>query len=105
VAAGIALGAIAFRDTGQPAVYRTLGAPGAAARAGGSLVLVFDPSTPENEMRRILREVEARVVNGPTEANAYIVDVPAGRRQAALRALRSEHSVVFVEQLAPESAR
>ena len=68
----------------------------------GSLIVVFDPATTEAELRRILREADARLVDGPTRANAYVLDVPAERRDVALRALRSERSVLLVERLTQE---
>jgi hypothetical protein len=43
--------------------------------------------------------VGARLVNGPTRTNAYVIDVPAGRRDDAMRTLRDERAVVFVERL------
>ena len=50
-----------------------------SAPAGG-IVVVFDPATPEADLRRILREAGARIVDGPTQANAYVLDVPAPQR-------------------------
>ena len=97
------LGTLWFYD-GDRASYRTLGAP-AAASSAGALVVVFDPSTPEAELRRILREAEARVVDGPTRANAYVLDVARNRLAYALQALRSERAVTLVEQLGPAPGR
>jgi anti-sigma factor RsiW len=97
------LGTLWFYD-GDRASYRTLGAP-AAATPAGTLVVVFDPSTPEAELRRILREAEARVVDGPTRANAYVLDVARDRRGHAVDALRSERAVTLVEELGPAPSR
>jgi anti-sigma factor RsiW len=97
------LGTLWFYD-GDRASYRTLGAP-AVATSPGALVVVFDPSTPEAELRRILREAEARVVDGPTRTNAYVLDVERGRREHALEALRSERAVTLVEDLGPATSR
>ena len=104
VAVALALGASVLRDTSAPTLYRTLGASGGSAQASGSMIVVFDPATTEAELRRILRSADARVVDGPTQANAYVLDVPAGERQSALRALRSQRAVVLEEQLLPENA-
>jgi anti-sigma factor RsiW len=97
------LGTLWFYD-GDRASYRTLGAP-AAATPAGALVVVFDPSTPEAELRRILREAEARVVDGPTRANAYVLDVAPDRHGHAVAALRSERAVTLVEELGPAASR
>lgn len=91
-------------DIGGPALYHTLGASGRAAHAGGSIVVVFDPATTEAELRRILRETGARLVDGPTQTNAYILDVPAEKRQDAMQVLRNERAVVLVARLSSENA-
>ena len=95
-----ALGVLWLQQTDEhAALYRTLGAPGAAAQAVGSLVVVFDPAASEAELRRVLRSVGARVVDGPTRSNAYVLDVPAAGREQALRTLRSEPAVALAEEL------
>jgi anti-sigma-K factor RskA len=107
LAASIAIavvGASVLRDTSAPALYRTLGASAGSAQTSGSMIVVFDPATTEAELRRILRSAGARVVDGPTQANAYVLDVPDGERQGALRALRSQRAVVLAEPLVPENA-
>ena len=65
----------------------------------GSIVVVVDPTTTEAELRRILRDAGARIVDGPTQANAYVLDVPATRQVQAMQALRAEHALVLVERL------
>jgi anti-sigma-K factor RskA len=101
VSVGVVMTAAVWRAENPPSLYRTLGAPGTSAHAGGSLVVQFDPSTPERELRRILNNAGARLLDGPTQSNAYILDVPAGQRASAVRELRKEQAVVLVEQLAP----
>jgi len=109
VAASFVLGAAVIlatsgpREAVDPAPYRTLGAV-TTADASGSLIVVFDPATTEAELRRILREAGARLVDGPTQANAYVLDVPAGQHGHAMQVLRKEHAVVLVERLGPENA-
>jgi anti-sigma factor RsiW len=103
------LGALMFQDTFQDADragrYRTLAAPSAVLPARGALVVVFDPNTPEIELRRVLREAGARVVDGPTASNAYVLDVPSNRQAQALQTLRAERAVALAEELAPRSAQ
>lgn len=94
-----------FQDPDRATRYRTLAAPSAGAPVRGVLVVVFDPATSEAELRRILREAGARVVDGPTASNAYVLDVPASEQARALQRLRSESSVALAEELAPRSAR
>ena len=95
----VALGAALVPATDGPALYRTLGARNAAAPTTGSLVVVFDPTTTESDLRRILRKAGVRVADGPTETNAYVLKVAAERRVEAAQALRAEPAVVLVEQL------
>lgn len=89
----------------SPALYRTLGSRDAGGSSSGNLVVVFDPLTPESELRRILRDSGARIVDGPTQANAYILDVPVQRQDEAVKALRRERAAVLVEQLGPGNRR
>ena len=94
----VALGAVLLPATDGLAPYRTLGARSAAAPTG-TLVVVFDPATPESELRRMLRKAGARVADGPTQTNAYVLKVAAERRAEAVQALRAEPAVVLAEQL------
>ena len=99
----IVLGALLVPGTDGPALYRTLGAANPSAKMTGNLVVVFDPAITESELRRILRDVGARVVDGPTQANAYVLEVPVEQRDLAAQTLRSQRAVVLAEQLGPRS--
>ena len=83
----------AARDVAR---YGTLGA---RAAAPGNLVVSFDPATPERELRRILQASGARIVDGPTAAGAYVLDVAAGDAGPTLSSLRAEPAVVLAEPL------
>jgi anti-sigma factor RsiW len=87
----------------EPA-YRTLGAVPAPERASGNVIVVFDPATPEGEVRRILRDAGARVVDGPTATSGYVLDVTGtpNVRAIALRRLRAERAVTLAEPLTSE---
>jgi len=98
-------GVIAAMSTDLGAPYRTLGAADSAGPATASLVVVFDPSTTELDLRRMVRAVGARIVDGPTQANAYLLDVPPEATEQALRNLKAERRVVLVEPLAAGRAR
>lgn len=78
------------------APYRGLGA---AAGPQGAVVVVFKPDTPEREIRRIVRASRARLVDGPTAADAFVLDVPAGSLKASLASLRAEPAVAFAQPL------
>ena len=92
-----------MRDSDAPALYRSLAAPQSVARTG-SLIVVFDPATTEADLRGALRKARARVVDGPTQSNAYVLDVARERRDEAVRSLRSERSVILVEPLSSEAS-
>ena len=98
----IALGwALAVRE---PPAYRTLGS---GARAQGSIVVVFDPATRERDLRRILTAAGARVVDGPTATNGYMLDVGdgSGAIARALKVLRAERSVILAQPLVAEQGQ
>jgi anti-sigma factor RsiW len=80
-------------------VYRTLGAPGSRASSTGTVAVVFAPDLAEAELRRIVQSVGARVVDGPTASNAYVLQISVGNRDATLAALRSERGVVLAQPL------
>ena len=96
IVAGLAALSV-VRERAEPALYHTLGASSAAG--GGALAVIFEPATPEAELRRIVHEVGARIVDGPTQANAYLLDVPAERRREAMLALQRERAVAFVARM------
>src|SRR5262249_8316099 len=56
LAAILVLGYAVVQSTLPSTPYRTLGAADSAARATASLVVVFDPATPEADLRRMLRD-------------------------------------------------
>lgn len=81
--------------------YQALGEPaGSPASASvGRLIVRFRPEVTEQEMRRVLRYVEGRLVFGPTTTDAYVLAVPAGLETAAVEQLRREKAVTLVESL------
>jgi hypothetical protein len=92
----LALGAQAWRTT-QPAAYKTLG--GAPADTAANLIVVFRPETPEKDLRAILRSNNARLVDGPTATDAYLLHVPPAGRAAALIRLRQQAQITVAEPL------
>jgi Putative zinc-finger len=99
------LGVMLFAGSDQPSTYQTLGAATSTSIRTGALVVVFDPATPEGDLRRILRDVDARLVDGPTQANAYVLDVPQARREQAFRELKNNPAVVLVQGLDAKGSR
>jgi hypothetical protein len=80
--------------------YRAMGA---GAQTQGNLVVMFNPDTSEREIRRILQASGARMADGPTVTDAYVLALPAAQAGAALARLRAEPAVTLAQPLAAES--
>jgi hypothetical protein len=81
---------------GNVAAYRALGA---SQNTSGNIVVVFRPEVSEGELRRILHAAGARIVDGPTVTDAYLLNVPEDKLPDALRDLRSDGAVMLAESL------
>lgn len=88
---------------GATAQYHALGAR--VAPTGGDVMVIFRPDTPERSLRDALRASHARLVDGPTEADAYVLSVPASERATALAALRARAEVVTAQPIDPGPSR
>jgi hypothetical protein len=71
----------------------------AQAAAIGDAVIIFRPDTRESDIRGLLRDSDARLVDGPTAANAYVVRIPVTERARALARLRRDAAVALAEPL------
>ena len=95
-AAVIAVTAMATLSV-HPAEHRpqftALGAPPRSAAANA--VVIFDPRTPEEEMRGTLLRVDARIVGGPTAAGAYLLQTPQASRDDLVRTLKARKGVML----------
>ncbi len=85
----------------SPETYRTLSAAptAAAASVAGNIVVVFEPTITEAELRRTLQRVGATIVDGPTSADAYVLHVADARRDAAVEQLRRETAIALAEAI------
>jgi anti-sigma-K factor RskA len=92
-----AAGALLLSPLDRPASYRTLGR--APAARTGNVIVIFRPDTRERDLRRALLASDARLVGGPTPADAYVLAVPPRARDAALARLRAEPEVVMAEPI------
>ncbi len=82
--------------------YHVLGASNAG---GGNIVVMFRPEAREADLRRILHASDARVVDGPTVTDAYLLSVPDASLAQAVKQLRSDPAVMLVEPLSPGGVR
>ena len=80
------------------AVYHALGA-GPPAAAGALIVVRFRPDTAEAALRGAVRDSDARLVDGPTSADAYVLQVPVAAQASALARLRQRPDVLLAEPL------
>ncbi len=105
----ILLAALLLRGPLQPqdaakAQYMALGARGAPAPA--NLMVMFRPETPERDLRAALQAADARIVGGPTTADAYLLYAPPAKRGAAVAVLKGRAEVTLAEPIdAPEAPR
>jgi hypothetical protein len=101
LAAIVVLGTLFMMDTHGDASYRTLGTTNRSAQVRDAVAVMFDPTITESEMRRLVLGVGARIVDGPTSTNAFVLEVPAAQSDRAVQSLRSDKRVRFAERLGP----
>lgn len=83
----------------QPVRYHALSS--APAATTGNVVVIFRPDARESAMRQALVAADARLIDGPTAADAYVLHVPAAERASALARLRARREVVLAQPLDP----
>ena len=101
VVLGIAVARLPFETATRDAPYRTLSAPVAHASRDAVLV-VFDARATEADVRALLARANARIVDGPNAAGAWLVASPAGEANRVRDALRASPHVVMAERLAAD---
>jgi hypothetical protein len=97
--------ALALQSMREPQVYRLLGVAPTGASFDAHMIVVFEPSTTEGQMRAALQASAARVADGPTEANAWLLRVPAASLPTALAAMRANSHVKMAEPLQTDSQK
>lgn len=99
-AAIVGLSAALLWTAPRSADYRALAGPAAVPDAANAqLVVRFRPDATEREMRAALAAASARLVNGPTATDAYLLAVPAGKLPDAVAYLRAHPAVTLAESL------
>jgi anti-sigma factor RsiW len=101
VAAGImmVLGLQAVLPPRPAPAYHALAAT--SDHAAANVAVIFRPQTTEADIHSILDANHARVADGPTAADAWLLSVPAQGRDAAVRRLRASPEVLTAELLDP----
>ncbi|MEP7056789.1 MAG: zf-HC2 domain-containing protein [Caldimonas sp.] len=93
----VILAALAFASGRNAPLYRGLAAAAPAPTA--NVLVVFRPETSEARIREILRAQDARLVGGPTATDAYLLQVPARRVEAALVRWHADPAIAHAESL------
>jgi anti-sigma factor RsiW len=89
----------------RPVGFHTLSAAAAPSHAPGSVVVVFDPLATQLQVAQLLRQASAKVIDGPTASDGYVLSVPDGALATALAELRASHAVVLAEPLVAPGPR
>jgi len=100
-AAAIALLAVIAAPALRTADFHTLGTR--SERPQGNVVAIFRPNISEQDLRAALTAHQARVVDGPTPAGAFVLSVPAAQREAILARLRLDPNVVLAQPIDGEA--
>ena len=92
----LAVLALAMLIEPTPRYYHTLGASVAPANQRTSVVVVFDGSRSEREIRDLLLRLHARIADGPSPDGAYTLEVAAADQQRLVAQLQQEVMVTVV---------
>lgn len=95
----LVIGGVLVSDPDRSGRYRALAAASASAAASARLVVMFDSRSTAAETTRTLHQAGARIIDGPTATDAYVLSVPIERWARVVQQLRTEPAVVFVEPL------
>jgi anti-sigma factor RsiW len=102
--AGVALAQLAFVvvagsilvSLSRP-TYHTLGS--APAPASANVIVMFRPEATVQDVDDTLKSAGASIVDGPTDANAYLLHVSPQQRHAALSRLQAEADVQLAQPI------
>jgi hypothetical protein len=92
----VAAAAMLFQWISQP-TYVALGSAPVAASA--NVIVMFKPETREAELRTAIQSSGATLVGGPTEADAYLIHVPAKARSGAVEKLQRNTNVTLAQPI------
>ena len=94
----LAIAAAIAPSLGSAPAYVALGDKAQPAPSA-NVIILFRPEATEAGMRDALRQSGASLVGGPTDADAYLLSVPAPQRARALQKLRADNEVVMAEPI------
>jgi len=77
--------------------YHALGSTPASSSA--DVIVIFRADATEEDVRATLRAANASIVGGPTEADAYLLQIPRQQRKQGLARLRADDEVQMAEPI------
>lgn len=92
----LVIGGTWFLSMSRPS-YQALGS--APAPANADLIIIFRPQVTEAALRSTLRSANASIVEGPTDANAYLLHVPSQQRRQSLDLLQKDNDVQMAQPI------
>lgn len=100
----VAIAVLVWMQEPEPAAtFRTLASPSTTEYSRDAVVVIFDPATTQQRVQALLRELDARIVDGPNTRGAYTLELPNDSQTASLERMRAMPEVRFA-QPAPGSA-
>lgn len=77
--------------------YHALGS--ASAPAPADAIIIFRPGATEQDVRAMLRAANASIVEGPTDADAYLLHIPGNARRQSLARLQASPDVQMAQPI------
>jgi len=77
--------------------YHALGSTPASSSA--DVIVIFRADATEEDVRATLRAANASIVGGPTEADAYLLQIPRQQRKQGLARLHADDEVQMAEPI------
>jgi len=65
----------------------------------GDAIVMFQPKASMRDMHDALRSGSARIVDGPTTTDAFVIKIDKSDKSTALRAIKANKSVALAEAL------
>ncbi len=82
----------------QESSYQTLSHNPAGSEQLTKINIVFDPASMEQDIRALLRTIDASIIEGPTEEGLYVIAIPSKTDQdTLLKTLRNSKITLIAE--------
>ena len=79
--------------------YRTLSAPVISGKNTVKINVVFKEDATESEVRKLLLQVDGRIINGPCSSGLYVIEIPSKKPlEGILKTFKKSRIVVLAER-------